>query len=61
MWPLAEWRTITNITFFKRAQRSEKGRTKIVEDVHTRICHLDAEIQGDDAWMEAGLELVSRS
>jgi hypothetical protein len=58
-WPEGTTRTVTSISFFRRGGW-ERGRYKVRDDPTTRVCHLDAEVEGDDAWMEAGLT-VSQS
>lgn len=56
-WPDGTTATVVGFSFAKQGGWL-KNRYCVREIPTRRVVHLDREIEGDDAWMEEGLELV---
>jgi hypothetical protein len=56
-WPVGTVRRVTALSPLKRLGW-RRGRYKMIDDYGRMICHLAEAVGGDDAWMEAGLEIA---
>lgn len=57
-WPAGTTRKVLSLRPFQRMSFDGRGRRKLRDDPNVRIAQLDGEVGDDDAWMEAGLEVV---